>query len=176
MATTLTKQQMDAAGEFANATIAALKVDERVHPPTLVAACARMAGVYLFRSFGLKLPGVNPGEIVLSNEANEQGPALIQITAGVLSRLGIQIAEKPPDEPVDAKAKPGMEFLETQRKVEPAYTPIKEKFGLSDKDAARAVAVGTALLIRHCAQFLDPNIAFGIAVYAFIEGSKTVAE
>ena len=56
MTTTLTKQQMDAAGEFANATIAALKVGEGAHPPTVVAASARMAGIYLFRSFGLKLP------------------------------------------------------------------------------------------------------------------------
>ena len=64
-------------------------------------------------------------------------------------------------------------FLETQKKVEPLYAPIKSSFALSDEQAAQAVAVATALLIRHCAKVLDPNVAFGIAVYGFIEGSKT---
>ena len=174
--TTLTKQQMDAAGEFANATIAALTVGKGVHPATVVAASARMAGIYLFRSFGLKLSGVTPGQVVLSAEANEQAPDLIQIAAGILSRIGIKIADRPPDTPADAKNKPTLGFLDTQKKVEPLYTPIKEKFGLSDQQAAQSVAAGTALLIRHCAKFLDPNVAFGIAAYGFIEGSKTAAE
>src|SRR5438105_6607664 len=111
---TLTKQQMDAAGEFANATIAALKVAQGVHPPTLIAASARMAGIYLFRSFGLKLSGVSPGQVVLSAEANEQAPQLIQIAAGILSRIGIKIADAPPDTPADPKTKPALEFLDTQ--------------------------------------------------------------
>jgi len=173
---TLSKPQMDAAGEFARATIAAMKVGEGVHPPTVVAASARMAGTYLFRSFGLKVPGVLPGQIVLSTEANEQAPSLMQITAGTLAKLGIKIADAPPSTPADPKSKPALEFLVTQKKVEPAYAPIKASFALSDEQAAQAVAVGTALLIRHCAKFLDPNVAFGIAVYGFIEGSKTAAE
>ena len=65
---TLTKEQTDAAGEFANATIAALKIGEA---PTIIAASARMAGTYLFRSFDLELPGLKPGQIVLSEAANE---------------------------------------------------------------------------------------------------------
>jgi hypothetical protein len=173
---TLSKQQMDAAGEFANATIAALKVGEGVHPPTVIAASARMAGLYLFRSFGFKVADVTPGEIVLSTEANEQTPLLMQITAGVLARVGIKIPDSPPDRPDDPKTKPALELLDTQKKVEPAYAPIKAKFAFSDEQAAQSVAVGTALLIRHCAKFLDPNTAFGIAVYGFIEGAKTVPE
>jgi hypothetical protein len=173
--TTLSKQQMDAAGEFANATIAALKVGEGVHPPTVIAASARMAGVYLFRSFGFDVAGVSPGEIVLSTEANEQTPLLMQVTAGILSQIGIKIAEAPPETPADPKAKPSLEFLETQKKVEPAYAPIKAKFALTDEQTAQSIAVGTALLIRHCAKFLDPNVAFGIAVYGYIEGAKTLA-
>jgi hypothetical protein len=173
--TTLTKQQMDAAGEFANATIAALKVDERVHPPTVIAASARMAGIYLFRSFGFEVSGVPPGQIVLSAEANARASVLMEITAGILSQIGIKIAESPPSTPADPKNKPTHEFLDTQKKAEPAYAPIKAKFALSDEQAAQSVAVGTALLIRHCAKVLDPNVAFGIAVYGFIEGAKTTA-
>jgi hypothetical protein len=109
-------------------------------------------------------------------EANEHAPGLIQIAADTLLRTGVKIAETPPDTPSGSTSKPALEFLDAQRKLEPAYAPIKAKFGFSDQQAAQAVAAGTALLIRHCAKFLDPNIAFGIAASGFIEGAKTVAE
>jgi hypothetical protein len=106
----LSKQQIDAAGEFANATVAALKVGQGVHPPTLVAASARMAGIYLFRSFGLKISGVTPGKVVLSVEANEHAPKLIQITAEILLRIGVKIADAPLEMPSDSKSKPHSNF------------------------------------------------------------------
>ena len=76
----------------------------------------------------------------------------------------------------DSKNEPVLEFLETQKKLEPLYAPVKASHGLLANEAAQAAAVATALLIRHCAKGLDPNIAFGIAVYGFIEGSKTAPE
>ncbi len=173
---TLSKQHRDAAQEFANATISAWKLPQGIHPPTVVAACARMAGTYLFRSFDLKLPGVLPGQPVLSAAANERAPVLVQIAASTLARIGIKIASSPPKGPADPKSKPRLEFLTTQRTLESTYAPIQAKFSLPPEQAAHAAAVATALLIRHCAKVLDPNAAFGIAVYGFIEGSKTAPE
>jgi len=87
-----------------------------------------------------------------------------------------KIADSPPDRAAGSKHKPMVEFLDTQKKLEPAYAPIKARFSFTDRQAAEAVAVGTALLIRHAKDFLDPNIAFGIAVYGYIEGAKTAPE
>ena len=67
-------------------------------------------------------------------------------------------------------------FPDTQRKLEPVYGPIKDRFSLSSQEAAQAAAVATALLIRHCAQVMDPTVGFGIAVYGFVEGSKTAPD
>ena len=39
--------------------------------------------------------------------------------------------------------------------------------------AAEAGAVATAFIVHQCTSVLDPNVAFGIAVYGFIEGMKT---
>ena len=169
---------MDAAHEFANATLSALKLSRGIHPPTVIAASARMAGPYLFRSFGLRLPGVLPGHVVLSEAASEQAPLLIQIAVNTLARIGIRIANSPPapDADADAKSKPMLGFLDTQRKLESVYAPIRAKCGLTAGQAAQGAAVATALLIRHCAKAVDPNLAFGIAVYGFIEGSKTAPE
>ena len=113
---------------------------------------------------------------MLSNEANEQGPLLIQIAGDALSKMGIKIDNAQAGKAIDSKHKPMLELLETQKKLEPMYAPIKEHYGFSLEEAAHSVAVATALLIRHCAKFLDPTIAFSIAVYGFVEGSKTAPE
>jgi hypothetical protein len=173
---TLSKQQMDAAQEFANVSISALKLAEAVHAETVVAATARMAGTYLFRSFGFKLTGLKPAQPVLSDAANEQGPMLIHIAGSVLSQIGIKLDNSQSGGTRTSENKPMLEFLETQKKLEPLYAPVKARLSLSKKEAVQAAAVATALLIRHCAKVLDPNIAFGIAVYGFVEGSKTAPE
>lgn len=172
----LSKQQTDAAQEFAQATIDTLKMQEGVHPGTVVAAIARMAGTYLFRSFGHRLSGIKPGQFVLSVQANEQWPKLIQITGDCLAKIGIEIDRTQAGKEIDPKNKPMLDFLDTQKKLEPMYDPIKECYGFSYQEAAYSVAVGTALMILHAKNFLDPSMAFNIAVYGFVEGSKTAPE
>jgi hypothetical protein len=174
--TRLSKQQMDAAQEFANVSISALKLGQRAHAATVIAATARMGGTYLFRSFGFKLLGVKPGQAVLSDAANEQGPLLIQITHSVLSRMGIKLDNSQFGGITNSKNEPMLAFLDTQKKLEPLYTLIKARRGLTIQEAAQAAAVATALLIRHFAQVLDVKVAFRIAAYGFVEGSKTAPE
>jgi hypothetical protein len=58
--TTLSKPQLDAAQAFANAAVAALQDGDKMRAGAVVAGSARMAGTYLFRSFGLKLRGMKP--------------------------------------------------------------------------------------------------------------------
>lgn len=172
----LSKQQIDAAQEFSTATIEGLKLPNGVHPGTVVAATARMGGTYLFRSLGLKLPGVKPGQFVLSVEANEQWPQLINIAADALSKMRIEIDNTQAGKEIEPTHKPMLEFLETQKKLEPMYAPIKDRYGFSMQEAAYSVAVATALLINHAKKFLDPTTAFNIAVNGFVEGAKTAPE
>jgi len=146
------KQQMDAAQEFANVTISALKLGQSGPAGTVIAATARMAGTYLFRSFGFKLAGVKPGQPVLSDRANEQIPLLLEITDSILSRIGIRLDNSKFGAVTDSRNEPVLEFLETQKKLEPLYAPIKASHGLLAHEAAQAAAVVIALLIRQCAK------------------------
>jgi hypothetical protein len=68
--------------------IAAIKVPGGIHPATVIAASARMAGTYLFRSFELNLQGVKPGQVVLSAQAAQREGELIQVALGSLARFG----------------------------------------------------------------------------------------
>lgn len=168
-----TQAQVDAANRFADATIAALKDGKGVHAETAVAATARMAGTFLLRSFKLPLDGIEPGSVVLSDKANEEGPELVNILGGVLAHLGVDLdTGKLGNEP-GPDHKPLLSFLETQRKLEPAYGRIRESLGLTLKDAAESAAAATALLIQRTVGVLDPNVGFHIAAYGFVEGTKT---
>jgi hypothetical protein len=166
----------DCSREWANATMAALPITGGVHPATIIAACGRMAGTYLFRSFDLKLKGVLPGDAVLSDEANQHSPMLIQIMANVLTTLKVSIENQPPGEPGNPNTRPTKEFLETQRILEPIFEPVREKYSFTLSQAGQAAAIATAILINHFIKHLDPNVAFGLAVYSIIEGCKTAPD
>ena len=168
----LTKRQLEAAQELATTAIAALKRKEGIHPGSVVAATARMAGTYLFRSFKLSLPGIQPGQAVLSQSADVHGPILLETSARLLSRMGISLDPSKAGAQVDPKHQPALSFLETQRLLEPAFSPIRMRSGFDDEQAAFATAGATSLLILHCRKLLDPHIGFNIAALGFIEGTK----
>ena len=123
----LTKAQLDSAQEFATAAVAALRTEAGIHPGTVIGSTARMAGIYLFRTFRLQLPGVQPGEVVLSEQANAHGPILIETAARLLFRLGIQLDQSRAGERVRPKDQPTVGFLESQRLLEPAFLPVRTR-------------------------------------------------
>ena len=171
----LTQAQVDAAQQFANGTVEQLKTDQGIHAETAVAGTARMAGTFLFRSFEFPTSDIQPGQIVLSDQANEEGPVLVNILGAALTQLGVAPdGEGLGDESVQGQ--PNLSFLETQMKLEPSLLAIAEEFELSKQEAAYAAAVGTALIIERCSSVLDPNVAFNVAVYGFIEGTKTAPD
>lgn len=142
----------------------------------VIGSAARMAGSFLFRSFGLPLTGVQPGSVVLSEQANQQGPRLIQILGAVLQNIGVELDSSKLS--ASQRTTKGQEesFLETQEVLETRFVAIRDKYSLSDAEAADSVAIATAVLIKTCSNLLDPHVGFGLAVYGFIEGSKTAPE
>lgn len=169
-------QQIEAAEEFLNSAIELLGNGREFHAPTTIAAIARMAGTFLFRSFEFKLESAEPGQPVLSHEANEEGSRLMQITGSVLAHLGIALDEEQFVESTNPEDKPSLGFLETQRQLEPIYLRIKDRLALSFKEAAESAAIASAMLIQQSSNSINSNTAFGIAVYGFIEGTKTVPD
>jgi hypothetical protein len=167
----LSPQQIEAAQEFARTTLETLKTERGVHAETSIAGTARMAGTFLFRSFNFPLKDVKAGQAVLSDQANEQGPHLIEVLAGVLGNAGVKLDNQKFGN--WSENEPLLGFLETQKCLEPKYATIQRRLGLSLQESADSAAVATALLIQQSAEILDPNIAFSIAAYGFIEGSKT---
>jgi hypothetical protein len=157
----LSQPQKAAAETFVNVAIEALKTDRGVHAETAVASLARMAGTFMFRSFALPLSDVAPGQIVLSDAANENGPRLVQALIATLAHFGFNLDRATLDASVASPASaPLLGFLDTQRKLEPTFVAIKNRLGLSYQEAADSAAVATALLICQSASVLEPHTAF----------------
>jgi len=174
--TTFSEAHANVAKELANASVTAFPLDGSVHPGTVVAATARMAGTYLFRAFRLNLSGVQPGQAVLFEQANEQTQVMIRIAAAIVAALGITLDNTRAGAPVDEKHQPRLSFLETQQKLEPLYREITNRNAMSDYDGARASAVAAAMLIFQCSTILEPNTGFNILSYGIVEGTKTAPD
>ena len=166
----LTPSQIEAAQKFAELAHEQLRAKSAA---TVIAGAARMAGTFLFHSFNFHIENAKPGNAVLSEEANEKGPRLMQILGGVLSYLGIDIGERFV-ESNDSNDKPALEFLDTQKLLEPQFDKIRRDYELSFEDAADATAAAVAFLIKENSEVIDKDAAFGVGVYGFIEGTKTI--
>ena len=67
-----------------------------------------------------------------------------------------------------------MEILETHRAFQDDFNRIAAMNGFDYQDAAFAGAVAAAMAISETRDQVDPHITVGIALYAVIEGMKTV--
>lgn len=159
---------------MAIAAVPVYTVNGAVHPPTLIAACARMAGYYLLRSFGVVTTSMKPGEAVLSPQASEKTPVLLRTCVGVLATLGNSIPSDPPQPFIDEKTTPCEDFLQTQARLLPVFAPLRAKFSLDEYQAARAAAVATAIAAHAVRANIDVTRSIGVAAFGFTEGSRTV--
>jgi hypothetical protein len=169
-----TKAQDAAAGRIVKAIVAGLKNDKGTHAETAIAAAARMAGTFLFRSLGLAITAAPPGAPVLSEAANEHGPLLVQTFGVGLVGEGIDPTKIKPDLHIPEQNQPLLTVTQTQEKLEPALRAIAAKHRLDDLQAAHACALAAAKLVRMTAAVLEPRTGFAVAAYGFIEGSKTM--
>jgi hypothetical protein len=163
--------QLKAAGPLADATMNALANERGIHAETAVSAIARMAGTYLFRSFRLPTASMAPGTPVFSDIANQGGPLLLQTLQAGLEGLDIKVGQ-PRVDPLQTNP-PQIALLDTQQLLEPVLGPIATANGFTAEEMAHACALATGIMIYRTRSVLDPSIAFGLAAYGFVEGTKT---
>jgi hypothetical protein len=158
----------------ATATLPAMANSGNVHMQTMIAAVARMAGVYMFRSFGLKPDHVQPGQVILVEQAGPSAVMLIQICANVLKELGSVTDAEPPLPLSDPQYAAQLDFLATQGILEPVLNLAQVQYALDNRQMAQATAIGTALLVHALREHLNPQLGFGVACLAMTEGCRTL--
>jgi hypothetical protein len=167
--------QHKSAGEFVDLVASKLGSGRAVQSETAIASAARLAGSLLFRSFDLNVQLAQPGSIILSDEANEQVPQLINIMSAMLQHFAVPLDQaKIGGEPSKRGNPPQLSPVESLSLLQEDALQIARSNGLTLKEAAQAAAIATAFIVKECAPSLGPELGFSIAAYSFIEGCKTV--
>ena len=165
--------QLKASKLIASCIINDLATERGPHAETCVTAAAWLGGTFLFRTFGLPTANIAVGAPVFSDIANERGPVLVEVMKSGLAGLGLEIDERTAGSGPTEQHAPLFSITETQQKLDAKLSTITATHGLFGEEAARSCALAAALLISQTRTVLDPKIAFGLAVYGFVQGTKT---
>lgn len=167
----ITKNQNEAVNDIVEMVVNIIGNGSReIDTTEAISSTARLAGSFLFRSFGFKINDAKPGTVMLSEEANTKGPQLVNITHAVLQNLGIQIDNSKMS---NAKQKQtASNFVDLINKIQVPALEIMKKNDLSFEQMAQSAAIATAFIIQQ-SNNITPEDGFGTAIYHYIEGSKT---
>ena len=146
------------------------KGSREVDTTEAISSTARLAGSFLFRSFEFKIHDVKPGTVMLSEEANTKGPILVNITHAMLHNFGIEIDNSKMSGENQKLAE--SDFIDAISKVQTPALKIMKKNDLSYEQMAQSAAIATAFIIQQ-SKNITPEEGFGIAIYHYIEGTKT---
>jgi hypothetical protein len=135
-----------------------------------ISSTARLAGSFLFRSFGFKINNAKPGTVMLSEEANTKGVQLVNITYAVLQNFGIQIDNNKMNNGIQKQ--PTNNFIDVIKKMQTPAQEIMKKNDLSYEQMAQSAAIATAFIIQQSTN-ITPEEGLGTAIYSYIEGTKT---
>ncbi len=170
------KKRYDAAMEFLKAFQERMPlVNGRPHAGTVLAVAARLAGTSLYRSLNDK-DDVTPGVVVLSEEANQAWPQLMNQFAYYCKQNGIDVMSKPVVTQFPGKDRPLMTVDQVLQEYQDQYHEIMKKYGLDYLNGARAGMVVSSIVFQyHCTKVkdIDPYVAAGIVAMGIVEGAKT---
>ena len=171
----ISREQHKAAGELVDLVASRIGDGRAVQSETAIACIARLAGSLLFRSFNLDVQGVQPGSVMLSDQANEEGPQLINILSAMLQHFGVALNQELLAGGSSKRGgPPELSLLESLALLQEDALRIAQDNGLGMKEMALSAAVATAFVVKECANAIGPETGFHLAVYSFIEGCKTV--
>jgi hypothetical protein len=167
----ITKNQNDAVNDIVEMVVNVIGNGSReIDTTEAISSTARLAGNFLFRSFGFEINDAKPGTVMLSEEANIKGAQLVNITHAVLNNLGIQIDNNKMSNGNQKRA--DSNFVEIIDKIQSPALEIMKKNDLSYEQMAQSSAIATAFIIQQSSN-INPEEGFGIAIYHYIEGAKT---
>lgn len=167
----ITDNHNKAANDIIELISATIGTNRQVHSATAISACARIAGSMMYRSFNFKINDVKPGTVMLSNEANEKGPQLINVVGNMLTHFGF-----PPKRELmetNPKAESNLSFLDTMDKLQAPTYSIMMSNNLDFEQMSYACALATAFIIKECRNDLNLESGFNTAIWGFMDGTKT---
>ena len=162
----------EAAREIYGSCLLALRDERGVHAETAIAALAAVCGEALLRASNVDLSQFPQGGIVLVDQVNDSGPRTLAYLEELLTELDIRVEEWQGKIPLEHQ--PIKDPARLAQELRPLMQSLYEKFQLDEKQAAQAVCLALALLIRDCRTVLEPEISVIIASNTVSRMSRSV--
>lgn len=166
------KALLTAADFFNQSARKLLTIDGRLHTETLILSVARMAGSLMYRSFNLDR-AIEPGTAVFSDQANIHGPKLMNVMFVTLQQLGDKVGQENLNSEYASAKFSQLSFKESHDRLAPFFLKYCEVTPMEFQDAALGAAIATGILVHDCREVLSADKGSAIAVYGFVEGTKT---
>jgi len=163
---------IEAANHFNQAGRTLMSLNDTFHPETLILSMARMAGSLMYRSFDFD-SSIAPGTAVLSENANSDGPRLMNVMFAALQQLGHTIGQDALKGPAMSADCSQLGFEASHAQLAPSFLAYCRTVSLPFHDAALGGAIATAITIHDCREVVPVDSAASLAVYGFVEGTKT---
>jgi len=146
-----------------------------IHAETAISTVARLAGSALFRTFWFGEALVfskEPGSAVFSEEANTEGPKLVDLLVQLLDASGIQVDQQKMK--IAKYDKPHLTFIMSMNLIQENAYKIKDEFNLSLEELAQSSVLTTYKLMVETRNVVGVESSFKLAIYSFVEGTKAV--
>ncbi|MEN9866453.1 MAG: hypothetical protein RL748_2043 [Pseudomonadota bacterium] len=142
------------------------------HAETLIASIARSAGSLMYKSFNFD-HDIAAGTRVMSEQANQYGPQMMDLMLTTLQKLGHNVREADINPDFASGESSHISLQQAQEQLLPFFLTYCEASKMSHFEAALAAAMATGITIFECRETLAPEQGASIAVFGFVEGSKT---
>lgn len=167
--------QNKVAGLFVDLVAARAGAGRAVHAETAIATAARLSGSLLLRSFNFEFQKLDPGSVLLSEQANEEGTQLINILGSMLQNFGVTLDKaKLGGSNALRGEEPKLSVVQSLALLQEDAMRIAGENRLNLKEAAQSAAMATAFIVKECVGSIGGEVGFNVAIYGLIEGSKTV--
>ncbi len=170
------KKRYDAAMEFLKLFQEKIPlVGGKPHAGTVLAVAGRLAGSSLFRSLHANQQ-FTPGVVVLSEEANEAWPKLMNQFAFFCKQNGTDVMSRPMVTKFPEQDKPKLNVEQVLAEYQDQYHDVMKRHGLDYLDGARAGMILASIAFEYHVKKvkeIDPFVAAGIVAMGVVEGSKT---
>jgi hypothetical protein len=170
----LIKNINDCIGEIVDLIAVKIGNEKReINPIEAISSCANLVGLFMFLSFGIPTKELEQGSVLLSEQANEIGPKVINRLGYEMSKYGLEIDQskiKDYQNP-DPKKLP---YVETLKRIQIPAIEIMKKHNFSHERAMIISISATAFIIYNLKTGIDLNKAYSLAIYGIVEASKTV--
>jgi len=163
---------IESANYFNRAARTQLSQNDQFHPETVILALARTAGSLMYRSFGFD-PGTAPGTTVLSDQANTEGPKLMNVMFATLQQLGSEVGQDELDNDYASPRRAQLNFQASLERLAPVFLDYATRNAVPLEVAALGAAMATAMTVHDCRSVLAVGKGSALAVYGFVEGTKT---